>query len=164
MKIYLLIATGSLLISCARMKGPTSVMTEEATVLNSEAIETVVRNDLKPERNIKIIAQIGEMKDGDPIKIQGVRCKGNILLITVSYGGGCGEHSFEVNGSKAVIKSIPKKRSVKLTHTNHKDYCKSIVEKTIEVDIKELSGIKKRGSKIFLLLDGWGEAIEYIFE
>ena len=170
MKIYLLIAIGSLLISCVRMKEPASGITIGFTVsaadrlYQKEGIERVVKNDLKPERNIKTIAQIGEMKDGDPIKIEGVRCEGNTLLITVSYGGGCGEHSFEVNGSRAVMKSMPQKRSVKLTHTNHQDYCKAIVTKTIEVDISELSQVQIKGSRVLLLLSGWNEAIEYIYE
>jgi hypothetical protein len=143
------------------MKEPASGITIGFTVsaaerlYQKEGIERVVKNDVKPERNIKTIAQIGEMKDGDPIKIEGVRCEGNTLLITVSYGGGCGEHSFEVNGSRAVIK---------LTHTNHQDYCKAIVTKTIEVDISELSQVKIKGSRVLLLLSGWNEAIEYIYE
>lgn len=168
MKIYLLIVTGSLSISCAIIKQPTSVITKGTTLVSKKDIDidqaSEVPTGLKPEQNIKIIAQIGEIKDGDPIKIKGVQCEGNNLLITVSYVGGCGEHSFEVNGSRTIMKSSPKKRTIKLTHTNHKDYCKSIIEKTIEVDIKELSDIKKDGSKIFLLLDGWDETIEYIFE
>lgn len=167
MKIYLLMAIGSILISCGTAKETTTEVIEESTEVVTEVIESAseeTQASMKPEKNTMIKAQIGEMKDGDPIQIEGVRREGNTLFLDVSYGGGCGEHSFEMNGSMAVMKSMPPQRAVKLTHTNHEDYCKAIVRKTIEVDISELSDVKQKGSTIILLLDGWKERIEYTFE
>ena len=171
MKIYLLIALGSILISCGTTKESTKTISEESTETATESIESsaetakeAFEDDVNQEKTMKIKAQIGEMKDGDPFQIEGVKREGNTLLISVSYGGGCGEHTFEMNGSMAVMKSMPPQRAIKLTHTNHEDYCKAIVRKTIEVDITALADAPREGSKIILLLDGWEERIEYTFE
>jgi len=171
MKIYLLIAIGSILISCGTTKESTKTTLEETTEVVNESIESttepaeeVIEEDVNQEKNMRITAQIGEMKDGDPFKIEGLKREGNTLFISVSYGGGCGEHTFEMNGSMAVMKSMPPQRAIKLTHTNHEDYCKAIVRKTVEVDITALADAPRKGSKIILLLDGWEERIEYTFE
>jgi hypothetical protein len=159
MKIYLVIAIGSLLTSCATVKEPVRP-THKAIETTAQTLE----KEFEPVQNIKIKAQIGELKNGDPIQIEGVRCEGNTLFLSVSYGGGCGEHSFQFNASTMVLKSWPPKRTVKLIHTNHEDYCKAILIKTIEVNLVELANIKKKGSTTILLLNGWDKPIEYTFE
>lgn len=167
MKTYLIIALGCLLMSCGTTKEATTEVVEEQTEVVKETMANSAedaQDGTKPMKDMKIKAQIGEMKDGDAFNIEGVRISGNTMFVNVSYGGGCGEHSFEMNGSMAVMKSLPPQRAIKLTHTNHEDYCKAIVRETLEIDITELSDVKKAGSTIVLLLDGWKERIEYTFE
>lgn len=160
-------ALGCLMISCGTTKETTTEVVEEQTEVVKETMASTAENAeeaTKPMEDMKIKAQIGDMKDGDPFNIEAVRIKGNTLFADVSYGGGCGEHSFEMNGNMAVMKSLPPQRAVKITHTNHEDYCKAIVRKTLEFDISELSDMQRPGSTIILLLDGWEERIEYTFE
>jgi hypothetical protein len=163
MKIYLSIVIGSILISCSTVQKPTPEVIKDSTELTT-VVETAPKDDKTLSENIKIKAQIGELKNGDPFQLERVICEGNTLFISLSYGGGCGEHSFQFNANMLVMTSWPPKRSVQLIHTNHKDYCKAIVQKTIEVDLVELANIKKRGSTTILLLDGWDKPIEYTFE
>ncbi|MCH2230733.1 MAG: hypothetical protein MK105_10350 [Crocinitomicaceae bacterium] len=163
MKQYLIIALGCILMSC----GTTKDLATEETEIVKDTISNGSEDDQQKTKSIKdmkIKAQIGEMKDGDAFNIEGVRISGNTMYVDVSYGGGCGDHSFEMNGSMAVMKSFPPQRAVKITHKNHKDYCKAIVTKTLEIDISELSDGKTKGSTIILLLDGWDERIKYTFE
>ncbi len=163
MKRYLIIALGCIFMSCGTTK---DAATEETEIVKG-TISSDSEDDQQKTKSIKdmkIKAQIGEMKDGDAFNIEGVRISGNTMYVDVSYGGGCGDHSFEMNGSMAVMKSLPPQRVVKITHKNHKDYCKAIVTTTLEVDISELSDGKTKGSTIILLLDGWDERIKYTFE
>ena len=115
--------------------------------------------------NTMIKAKVGEINvASDPLTITNVNVKGNILLIDISYSGGCKDHSFEVVGSPMIAKSLPPIRAIQLIHHANSDQCKKMILQTLEVDLKDLAYQQKVGSKIFLTLDGWKDKIEYSFE
>ena len=148
-KIYLFISLSSIVISCSTQK------------------RLVEENDVLLENNHnyrKIKAKIGNLNNSDPFDIKNIEIQNNTLLISLSYTGGCGKHSFEMNGSEGLLKTNPPKRKVKLIHKNHKDYCKKIIDETIAVFISDLSCIKMKGAKTILLLDGWEKEIKYIYK
>ena len=127
---------------------------------NKKLAEEQVKNS-----TTMIKAKIGEINlASDAITIADVKVKGNILLIDISYSGGCKDHSFEMIGSKMIAKSLPPVRAIQLIHHANNDQCKKMILQTLEVDLKDLAYEQKVGSKIFLTIDGWKERIEYTFE
>jgi len=175
MKLYIPIVFSALLLSCGNTKEVTeSTSTEvkentEATVIEhkdeiEERVEKVIVEDLKSEKDIEIKAHFGEFVESDELSINSVIISGNILIINVTYSGGCNEHSFDMVGSQMVAKSLPPIRQIKLIHKNNGDLCKSLVTKTIIVDIREMADIQESGSEIILNLQGYQGRISYVFQ
>lgn len=118
----------------------------------------------KPERNIQLIAETGDFVESDPFDILAVRREGNLLFVDISFMGGCGVHDFKVIGHKAVMKSMPPKRSIMIAHSVPREECNDLVKKTLEIDISALAPSQTVGSEINLILKDWDEEINYIFE
>ncbi len=129
-----------------------------------ETVEEAVEENIQTEKPIQITAELGESGKSDPIKILAAEIKGNTLFLDVSYGGGCETHEFEFIGSTVVMKSLPPKRTVKLVHKAKGDACKAIINQRIEVDIKTLAYQQTAGSEINLLLSGYKDPLNYIYE
>ena len=117
----------------------------------------------KPDKNLTAVIGKAEMST-HKTTITHAEIKGNKLLISVSYSGGCKEHTFKLVGSESIAKSMPPIRSVQLVHTCEEDLCKAMIMKDLEFDIRNLAYKQEAGSEIFLKLDGWDEQLKYTFE
>lgn len=126
--------------------------------------ETEINVESKPDENIELTAKIGELTESDPITITSAQIDGNKMFLTVEYSGGCEEHSFEMVGSLAVMKSLPPKRSVRLIHESNDDHCRALITKNLVINIEALADSQKSGSEIILILDGYGKELKYIYE
>lgn len=113
---------------------------------------------------IQITAEIGTTKEiSAPVEITSCKIEGNTMFLTVSYSGGCKDHSFKVIGSPSISKSLPPYRSVQVFHDNNEDSCRELITKNLEVDISALAYIQNPGSVIYLTLGGWEERVTYTF-
>lgn len=126
--------------------------------------ETAINVESKPDQNIKLTARIGEITESDPVTITSAQITANTLFLTIEYSGGCEDHTFEMIGNAAVMKSLPPKRSVKLIHEANDDHCRSWITQNLEINIEDLADAKKAGSEIILILDGYGKELKYIYE
>ncbi len=157
MKFALLIVTGIVLISCGTNK-------------NAEtSVKTPVKNDTMPITMdiVKVTAEIGKINDhapSDPITIDTIEIRRNIMYIDVTYSGGCEEHDFKVIGSNAIAKSMPAIRSVQLIHNANGDSCRALKKVKLEVYIEDLAEQQVAGSKIYLTVDGWKGKLLYEFQ
>lgn len=151
MKLISILFITALLLSCGTTKETSS---------NVETTKTAT----KPERNIMLKAETGAFTDSEPFDILAVRREGNTLFVEISFVGGCGVHNFKVIGNKATMKSLPAKRSFIIAHEVPREECKEPVKKMLEIDITELAESQTPGSEINLILQGWEEEINYIFE
>ena len=151
MKLFSILFVCTMIVSCATTKN---------TAATADTTETAS----KPERNIQLKSSIGEFTDSEPFTIHSVRREGNLLFVDVSFTGGCGVHNFKMIGNQAIMKSIPAKRSVMIAHAVHREECKDVVKKTLEIDISALAMAQTPGSEIVLILKGWDKEISYIFE
>lgn len=121
--------------------------------------------DTSIPKDPELMATIGEFpKTSDPIKIDSVQIKGNKMIVSVSYTGGCGNHIFNLIGSSQIAKSMPPIRTVKLFHTSENDNCKKMITRNLHFDISELAYKKEAGSEIYLAVEGVNEKIKYTFE
>tara|TARA_B110000285_G_scaffold33239_1_gene34800 strand:- start:291 stop:773 length:483 start_codon:yes stop_codon:yes gene_type:complete len=159
MKLFALLLVGTLLYSCSSTE---NIIKEELSD-TVEQTEDITIESTKPERNIKLTAEIGEFKDSDLFEIQSAKIVENTLLMVVTFSGGCAEHKFNFVGSPMIMKSLPAKRSVKLIHDKNDDSCRSLVTKTLEIDLKNIAYNQTTGSEIVLLLEGWKGELKYTF-
>ncbi len=141
MKLFSIFAISILLVACNNTK----------EVLDIDPIEVQK-------------AQIGEVtQESDAVTITGAKLEGNILSLNIEYSGGCKDHSYDLIGSEAVMKSMPPKRAVNLIHHSNGDSCRELVSETIKFDIRALAMAQTNGSEIVLMLDGYKESISYVY-
>jgi hypothetical protein len=111
-----------------------------------------------------LVAQIGKSAVSESFTIQEASINGNVLRVTVSYSGGCGNHQFELVGSPNISKSLPPIRSIELVHQSNGDACKEKMEETLLINISNLAYKQEAGSVIKLNLSGWKEQLIYTFQ
>jgi len=98
-------------------------------------------------------------QDSDPMSIKSAKINGDILELLVNYSGGCEEHSFELVSNGFYMKSLPPKLAVKVLHNNNGDACRSLEEKTLSFNIKDLRYPGE--GPLILLIDGMKEETTY---
>ncbi len=74
----------------------------------------------------------------DPFDIQGAEVKGDSLELTVSYGGGCREHTFLLLADAAWMESYPVQTAVRLSHEANDDLCKAYLTRVLRFDLSPL--------------------------
>lgn len=132
---------------------------------NEQVVQEPASTQVTSDGPIQLKASIGRLDQAsDAISIQEVKITGNKMILTVSYGGGCSEHTFQLIGSTAISKSMPPIRSIQLVHNANGDKCKMNITKNIEIDITDLAYQQKKESKIMLSLEGWKTQLEYTYE
>lgn len=77
-------------------------------------------------------------KKSDPYEITSAKIKGDTLYLALRYGGGCEEHSFTLTSTKAYSESIPPQLVLYLMHDAHKDWCRSMIFKTLAYDLRSI--------------------------
>lgn len=147
MKYLFILAMFFSFVSCGTKKN----------AVNTENQSTDYTITMKPERNVMLKAKIGEFRESDAFEINDVLLEGNTLFVNISFTGGCGKHSYEVIGNRAVMKSLPPKRSFMIAHDAVDEKCESLTNKTLEIDLKNLASAQTPGNTIMLLLDGLDE-------
>ncbi len=141
MKKVLFILVAVIMASCANTKQKPEISESKAT----QKVEALTAK-----------ARIGEFaKESDPITIDNVTMNGNIMMIDVTYGGGCKDHTFEIIGSPAVAKSFPGQRGIQLVHNANNDMCRALIRKTVAIDVSDLTDVKIDGNQIYYNLEGY---------
>ncbi len=86
---------------------------------------------------------------GDYYILQGIRFDDDKLVVTVGYSGGCGTHSFEVQGELLPVDSDPLQASIAVVHSANGDSCEAWVTEEIEIDLMSLLGTTSADLQIF---------------
>jgi len=86
---------------------------------------------------------------GDAYHLQGIRFDNGKLIATVGYGGGCGTHSFEVQGKISLEFIHPPNADIVIIHQANGDNCEAYVTEDIEIDLHELLGSDSVNLRIF---------------
>lgn len=106
------------------------------------------------------ISEMNNMKDiGDPYTIISATIHENELWLTVSYGGGCKEHEFELLFNNAYLESNPLQIRLNMKHHGNNDMCRSIVRENLRFDLKSVQ--VKGEQQLIIKLNGWEEAMDY---
>ncbi|MEM7036879.1 MAG: hypothetical protein AAF570_07870 [Bacteroidota bacterium] len=75
----------------------------------------------------------------DHVNAENIQIVDNCLEFTVSYGGGCQEHDFDLYWTAAWAESIPPQTQLYLTHNAHDDRCRAYFTKQIRFSLSELT-------------------------
>ncbi len=112
------------------------------------------------------ISKTGELPSNWlPTTINDIKLIDNLLMLSISYNGGCVKHDFELVGNEMISKSLPPIRSVNLIHkTLEVESCKRLMYDTLYFDLSNLAYQKSTGSIIKLNLTGWKEQIVYTYK
>ena len=108
------------------------------------SVESVVETADWPEATCEIVA---------------AEVRGNALLLTVQYGGGCAEHALTVESAGPLLKSLPPKQPLRVVHRTPGDNCRALIQEELEVDLKPWRG-SPRGITV-ILLENWNEPLTY---
>jgi hypothetical protein len=89
-----------------------------------------------------------DMDPIDEVEIEDVSIDGGDILVTVSYGGGCGEHHFRVGGcgehhfrvcwDGEFMESYPVRADLEIIHDGHGDACLALITTTLRFDLSAL--------------------------
>lgn len=79
---------------------------------------------------------------------------GDLLHLTVRYGGGCAEHEFELYADEVFLESEPPQAVLRLSHNAHRDSCKALIQTDLRYDLFPLrtAYVRHYGPKGTLLL------------
>jgi hypothetical protein len=75
---------------------------------------------------------------GDPYEVGGIVVDGDTLVVTVSYSGGCEEHTFTPCFDGAFAESDPVQATLELFHDDHGDTCEAYPTVDVPVDLAPL--------------------------
>lgn len=87
--------------------------------------------------------------------------EGDFLVTVVRYGGGCGEHRFELEPAGPLMKSLPPKQPLRWVHRSSGDPCRALILDTVRADLEPFRG-SPHGSTV-LLLEGWNDDLIYTY-
>lgn len=74
----------------------------------------------------------------DPVTINSAVVNSDSLELSVSYGGGCSEHTFTLLSAAAWMESYPVQVAVKLAHDAHDDACDAWFTRVLRFDLTPL--------------------------
>ena len=94
----------------------------------------------------------------DPFDLLGARIEGDSMMIDVRYGGGCKEHVFALDAGP-MLKSLPPKQLLSISHDANGDNCRALITKTIAIDLVPYRR-SPRGITV-IVLDGQELIYEY---
>jgi len=84
--------------------------------------------------------------------------KDDKLNIRVSYGGGCKEHSFQLNWDGIIMESFPPQVRFDLSHDNHGDTCMALLSDTLVFDLSAIKDFPE--GVVDILMQVHGEQIK----
>jgi hypothetical protein len=106
---------------------------------------------------------------GDKYTIMGrAFVQGNVLHVTVQYGGGCRTHEFRLHASHVFLESNPVQSPLAIRHDAHNDLCKALLTHQLRFDLTALrdawrASYRQQSGTIILRLRGYSEGIAYVF-
>ena len=75
----------------------------------------------------------------DRFDLLDARIKGDSLLLSVQYGGGCAEHTFELVAGP-MLKSLPPQQLLDVSHDAHGDNCRALLQTKLQFDLTAYRG------------------------
>jgi hypothetical protein len=94
-----------------------------------------------------------------PFTILSAEVAGDSLEVVVRYSGGCEDHTWRLEKSAPMMKSLPPKQPILLIHGSHGDMCRALIVDTLHLELKPLRA-GPIGVTLFLL-ETWKPELIY---
>lgn len=131
------------------------VITTHASACMAGELADIVCIRSKGCEPIKITFNPGDTLFRDEVVINEANISGNCININLSYGGGCGEHDFELR-LLPMCATPPMPPIIQLVHNGNGDLCQAYLTKNMSFDISALKEPGKQ-SVDFSLMDFGGK-------
>jgi hypothetical protein len=158
MKNYLILFTVCLatLMAC-KAKKESTVSTDQ---ISEEQTQTMIEQSDEKRAEI-VINTDGTMPESASVNILKADVQGDLLKLTVQYGGGCEQHIFTLYTNGMYMKSLPPQISMQLHHEDNDDRCRALITETIAIDISSI----RHGNKgpLIIRLQDYKETITYAY-
>lgn len=75
----------------------------------------------------------------DPITIDSTRIDGDTLAVSVSHGGGCANHSYQLVIGTAWMESFPVQVRARIAHDANGDKCRALLRRNLRMSLRPLA-------------------------
>lgn len=131
--------------------------------------DTEVAAEQKPSDGQALLVQANPQPQ-DPISIESGRVEGNTLVLNVSHGGGCAEHTYALawDGTFQTNAASEPVANLVVVHNANGDRCKAIKFAEPRFDLSSLSQAfaaksGKRAGSVELVVQGLASPVRYTF-
>ena len=135
---------------CVDLNDPTRTVSSEPGAVS--ALDTLA-----------LVDGLGVDIKSDPFTFGGVRVEGDLLVVEVSYGGGCEQHDFTLLDTGIATRSIPPQHFLRLVHDAHGDACEAYITSELRFDISPFKNLYSGLDRVAIRLEGMEELTLYIF-
>ena len=107
-----------------------------------------------------------EPDHNDGYTLNNLAVTGDVLEISVSYGGGCETHGFQLCWDGAFMESNPVQAALALGHDANDDACDAYLTETLSFGLEPLKQAwidGYGGSTGTIIIDLGSESVEYVF-
>lgn len=101
--------------------------------------------------------------EGDGYELVEAKIEDNLLILTVSYSGGCEPHEFALWALRPFEKSLPPRHQLFLRHRANGDLCEAYITRELRFDLNPFRRLHPEGGNVALVLEGVEEALEFAF-
>lgn len=138
-------------------------------ILVTTAVACTGSKKTMKDKNKTIIPVVRETNFNKPentpaVTIEDWSIEGDIAALSVSYSGGCGEHTFTAHFNGNYMKSLPPKATVFLNHNNGGDNCRKLITDTLYIDLKEVRYKKEGEGSVIIGFNGTEKTLEYKYK
>lgn len=103
----------------------------------------------------------GSRAVGNPVYIRNAEIINDHLVLSVSYSGGCEDHSFALNTRGDFSATYPPELKITFWHDAHGDRCRSMIDKKLWYD---LTPVQYPGTnRVLLILTNTDKTITYTY-
>jgi hypothetical protein len=104
----------------------------------------------------------------DAIAIDAARIEGDSLVATVSHGGGCAKHAYQLVVSTLWMESFPVQVPARLSHDAHGDLCKALLRRELRISLEPLANAYRDSyqqphGSVSIRLNGTDASLLYTF-
>ena len=93
--------------------------------------------------------------------IMSATIQGDTLMTVLRYGGGCGDHLFELEAAGPLMKSLPPKQPMRWVHRSPGDPCRALILDSVWADLSPFRG-SPHGTTV-LQLEGHDDNMIYTY-
>lgn len=115
-----------------------------------------IPDDTKP---VKIVEKSKYYTKTDPVFIKHVEQNGDFAIFSISYSGGCAEHSFDLISTGQFTPTYPPEVEIFLKHNNNGDGCRKTIDTKLYYDLKPLKN--DATTQVLLVIKNTNKTLEF---